>query len=402
MPRSGEQKFCLATHANEFCELGLPVTKMFTLPPAPLQITTSILTMSQTNPTTGKSSENKPHKTSPSAQILSNVELLVAMCEEQERAAAAASEPADTSVIETAVEKSVKAAVNDTVARVVEATVSDALSSSMEKALEDCFSRFDKRIAQVEDRINQVDGQLNKLDANAQVFNARFDSLDEKIGSTTTQNDLGSAAMESQLKPQLDMIGADLAGVVSKFENQFASLERTFQDQCKTVNGFYAKLSAAESANAQPTASPAGNQADASNADDPASNWQQQKQAMLAQYGGDAKNKPDADAAIETPTTDAGNGPSEYTPESDASEVERLKQDLNAKLRQAEVELSINRARLSQERAEFERNQSELDQRSAALEAKFASMKKSEDTSQVDDDDQGGDLMTRFKRHLGS
>ena len=104
--------------------------------------------------------------------------------------------------------------------------------------------------------------------------------------------------MESQLKPQLDMIGSNLAGIVSKFENQFASLERTFQDQCKTVNGFYAKFSAAEGPKTEAsTASPAKNQGAESGADDPDSNWQQQKQAMLDQYDGDAENNADADPA---------------------------------------------------------------------------------------------------------
>ena len=135
--------------------------------------------------------ENKPQNLSPSAQILSNVEMLVAMCEEQERAASAANEPVDTSVIETAVEKSVKAAVEDTVAKVVQTAISETISESIEKALVDCFNRFDKRIADLDDRINQVDDQQNKIDSNLFAFSARFDSLDEKIDSAPLRSDLG-------------------------------------------------------------------------------------------------------------------------------------------------------------------------------------------------------------------
>ena len=107
--------------------------------------------MTETTPTPSQSKQNNLGKPSPSAQILSNVEMLVAMCEEQERAAVAASEPLDTSAIETAVEKSVKTAVDDTVAKVVATAVSEALSGSIEKALDNCLSRFDKRIAQFDE-----------------------------------------------------------------------------------------------------------------------------------------------------------------------------------------------------------------------------------------------------------
>ena len=366
---------------------------------------------------------NNPQKPSPSAQILSNVEMLVAMCEEQERAAAASSEPADTSIIEAAVEKSVRTTVNDTLANVVETAVAAALAGSIEKALDACYSRFDKRIAQFDDRVNQVDSQLNKLDTHVQSFTTRFDSLDQKIDSaptTPTHSDPGSAENGTQLSSQLDIIGSDLASVVLQFENKFSSLERTFQDQCKTVNGFYAKLNASNApktdANTTPTtdsseAAIAEKKETAPAADDSLSDWERQKQAMLASYGGAPEqpaNQATAATVTANSTSDQSDASSDASAESvssaDQTEVERLKNELNAKLREAEVELSINRARLSQERAEFERNQAELDRRSAKLEAKLAAMTTDNDGNVDDDGDpeKSTGFMNRFKRHMGN
>ena len=363
---------------------------------------------------------NNPQKPSPSAQILSNVEMLVAMCEEQERAAAASSEPVDTSVIEAAVEKSVRTTVNDTLAKVVETAVAAALGGSIEKALVACYSRFDKRIAQFDDRINQVDSQLNKLSTHVQLFSARFDSLDQKIDSAPTHSDPGSAENETQLSSQLDMIGSDLASVVLQFENKFSSLERTFQDQCKTVNGFFAKLNASNApktdANTNPTidsseAAVAEKKETATAADDSLSDWERQKQAMLASYGG-APEQPANQRTSETGTANStsdqsgasSNGSAESGFTADQLEVERLKNELNSKLREAEVEVSINRARLSQERAEFERNLAELDRRSANLEAKLAAMTTDNDGNAGDDGDpeKSTGFMDRFKRHMGN
>ena len=375
--------------------------------------------MSESIPSENQTKKDALEKLRPAAQILSNVELLVAMCEEQERAAEAASAPANTSeieaAVETAVEKTVRAVVNDTVAKVVQTAVAEALSDSIDKALENCFSRFDKRIEQFDGRIdqfdgriNQIDEQLSKLDTNVQSFNTRFDSLDEKIDSAAPPSDSNNAATELQLSSQLDVIGSDLAGVVAKFESKFASLERTFQDQCKTVNGFYAKISTADAPKTQATVSTetetsaeplAAEKEVLSAADAVASDWQKQKDAMLAKYGGDpeqqSSDQTPAAAESEKSTSDSNTDLNEAATDSD--EIEKIKQQLNEKLREAEVELSINRARLSQERAEFEREQADLERRSSKLEAKLAAM-----NTDAGDGDDGGDIMDRFKRHLGS
>lgn len=63
--------------------------------------------------------------------------------------------------------------------------------------------------------------------------------------------------------------------------------------------------------------------------------------------------------------------------------------ELQEKLRKAEIELSISRAKVSQERAQLEQLQADLERREAALGSKKAGSKKS------------GGLMDRWKKHMG-
>ena len=71
--------------------------------------------------------------------------------------------------------------------------------------------------------------------------------------------------------------------------------------------------------------------------------------------------------------------------------VDSLKEQLKAKLREAEMELSINRAKVSQEKAAIERMQADLESREATVEAKL---------QQIKSGDKKG-LMDRWKRHMG-
>lgn len=146
--------------------------------------------------------------------------------------------------------------------------------------------------------------------------------------------------------------------------------------------------------------------------DDSASHWHKQKRAMLEKYGIDPNYRPleeekkKSDKPESTSASAAEKGVSavkelegmhesinRISPE-DSDAIEKLKKDLNSKLRDAEVELSINRAKVSQERAELEKQQSELEQRAARLESKLAASQDCEGEKQ-------GGIMSRFTRHLG-
>ncbi|MFT7633233.1 MAG: hypothetical protein ACI87E_004288, partial [Mariniblastus sp.] len=121
---------------------------------------------------------------------------------------------------------------------------------------------------------------------------------------------------------------------------------------------------------------------------DTASHWHRQKEAMLSKYGIDPDYRPlmelpqttSADSS-ESPSVDSQaieglqNSASELS-EADAIEIARIKEELNAKLREAEIELSINRAKLSQQKAMLESKQVELDRRASSLDEKYAAIQK--------------------------
>ncbi len=75
----------------------------------------------------------------------------------------------------------------------------------------------------------------------------------------------------------------------------------------------------------------------------------------------------------------------------DSIEIEALKEQLTSKLRDAEVELSINRAKLSQQWAALEQKQCEMTQREAALKSKYGNL--TEATKKAG-------LLDRLSRHL--
>ena len=74
-------------------------------------------------------------------------------------------------------------------------------------------------------------------------------------------------------------------------------------------------------------------------------------------------------------------------------EIEALKAELTAKIRDAEVELSINRAKLSQQWAALEQKQFEVKQREAALHDKYGDIQPSKKKRR---------LIDRLSRHLSN
>lgn len=122
--------------------------------------------------------------------------------------------------------------------------------------------------------------------------------------------------------------------------------------------------------------------------EDSASHWHRQKTAMLSKYGIDPDYRPVIDSPSE-PVQQEESEPSvdeleeatenleslhnsiENMSAADAEAIENLKEELTSKLRDAEVEFSINRAKLSQLKAELDDRQVELERRAAALEEKY-------------------------------
>lgn len=119
--------------------------------------------------------------------------------------------------------------------------------------------------------------------------------------------------------------------------------------------------------------------------EDTASHWHRQKTAMLSKYGIDPDYRPLEDpqentSQVEQPESDLEDVAEELESlhdsidnisAADAEAIDNLKEELTSKLRDAEVEFSINRAKLSQLKAELDSRQVELERRAASLEEKY-------------------------------
>ena len=302
-------------------------------------------------------------------------------------------------------------------------------------------TELESKFAQLSKRIDQFSKQLHELNANFKLVNARLDSLESQAASTPAA------------EPAVTVLASQL-------ETRFESLENIFQTQCKMINGFFTNAgtnagdvkvkvntepvaeaevnlvtNSAPAATTEPTVAeptvteptvtePAVTEpaavtelvAETEQAampepvaapveKDPGAHWQEQKQAMMVKYGFDSEttepqaatpaqpNNNQSEVAAPAPTVDTPAATEETT-------VDELKRQLNSKIREAEVEMSINRARLMQERVEFERAQTELERRAAMLEAKLAASTGNETENVADESDDS--MMGRFKRHLGN
>lgn len=290
-------------------------------------------------------------------------------------------------------------------------------------------NKLEDRLAQLDQRVDQFSEQLNKLDANFKLINARLDSLAQRVDSVATVSETELRDVKSQVDTPTTA-NSDASDIVSTIESRFESLENIIKVQCEKVSGLFTNTTnagdakvelntdpslATETPSETKTAPTAELEQATSVEKEPTAHWQEQKQAMLAKYGFESET-PEPSAA-ESPEPEAGKAEVEAdkaeadTPAADnppasteEATVDELKRQLNSKIREAEVEMSINRARLMQERVEFERAQAELERRAATLEAKLAASKGNQeggDNSSAAEGTNNG-LMGRFKRHLGN
>ena len=117
--------------------------------------------------------------------------------------------------------------------------------------------------------------------------------------------------------------------------------------------------------------------------DEDTSQWEKQKEAMLSKYGIDSDYR-ETDGSSPPPSTkpasptEAHKKPTsqpslqDSIEHHDSADIDALKTELNEKLREAEIELSIGRAKISQQQAEIASRQVDLERRSEALESKLA------------------------------
>ena len=118
-----------------------------------------------------------------------------------------------------------------------------------------------------------------------------------------------------------------------------------------------------------------------------ASHWHRQKTAMLSKYGIDPEYRPLLDKAPKvsskvedseleevTENLESLHNSIESFSAADTEAIDNLKEELTSQLRDAEIEFSINRAKLSQLKAELDDKQVELERRASALETKYGGL----------------------------
>ncbi len=204
--------------------------------------------------------------------------------------------------------------------------------------------------------------------------------------------------LESKLGKHLESRFAELDGQISKITeavtsqqmlieaNQGSGMSQQLEEKIESIQACLTQITGQEITDDSDSDQETEPEADSSEI---GKHWHEQKKAMLSKYGID----PDYRPAIDSPTkeTDSTSVPVlrddnqekledfqdsiENMSEADAESINNLKEELTSKLRDAEIELSINRAKLSQFKAQLEEKQVELDRRSAALESKLSNKK---------------------------
>jgi hypothetical protein len=241
---------------------------------------------------------------------------------------------------------------------------SDEIASSIESKLSARLESLESQLSEVSEAIVEQSLAIET----ASQSSGMEDSNPEKSDERQARLEESIEKLTEQLGEKTDAIASDFN---SKIEAMFADLGTRVSQISQGINQFQGPGVSAD----------ANVESEELKSDDSASHWHKQKAAMLSKYGIDPEYRPVMELPkaetplasvedLEAETADA----TERMSEEDAAEIASLKETLNEKLREAEVELSINRAKLSQQRAELESVQVELDRRASAIEEKYAAV----------------------------
>ncbi len=366
--------------------------------------------MSSRNKRKSKSSKsnsgqhNSQKKPSPTAQILEHVEWLIALHEERGEPAMSVggSDAANLDVNDLAkglVEKIEPKIVNrfDAIEEKLAAFKSnDFESSSLNGAgLESLIERFDaieSKLTTIEETIQNSDDPIG-TDSNLE---ERFEAIDTRLGKVAEAIAGQQKLIESQSQNQGS---ATNASIVESFQTQFSEMLSQMKQELAAVSTIKANSiqEASDELDSEKQEAALG------------PDWSRQKQAMLSKYGIDPEHRPDMapptepDPVMETTMADETLSEelsatvqldTEETVSTEPEEIQRIKKELNSKLRDAEVNLSIERAKLSQLEAELESKQIELERRDSELSAKYKGRQNS------NSDSEQFSLLDRLKKHL--
>lgn len=298
--------------------------------------------------------------------------------------------------------------------------VESAAISKATSELKDLLVQNNKRFEALENKLGDLTNQIAKQtsesgtagesqdDSVGQLFdlyNSHFSVQQSKLDELVlgleckSSSDMDSEHLVETFNQRFEAIGSGLEKLASILQGQ----QQLLEGQTKRIDSL--NLSVGETKN-QTTDEPAEVETSETEnqEDDSASHWNRQKEAMLSKYGIDPAHRPSMEmpAVEETivSTMEVGVAKPEIAvsienlnPE-DAEAIEHLKDQLNEKLRDAEVELSIKRAKLSQFNAELDEKRVELERRESALLSK----------QQLNTPDKKASpgLLERLKRHLSA
>ncbi|MDE0938094.1 MAG: hypothetical protein OSA89_19470 [Mariniblastus sp.] len=213
----------------------------------------------------------------------------------------------------------------------------------------------------------------SKIDSLSKSFNDQ-----SKVLETSGVYDLKSAdwLFQEDKKQELETNLASVTNqITEKTEFIIGSFETRFENVIQDMGEKFSELiQQSDQANHEST------DKDEDEDEDETSHWEKQKEAMLSKYGvesdhGDAgKTPPSASAKPLNQTTPREKPAVESPPQQplDTHDIDALKSELNEKLREAEIELSIGRAKISQQQAEIASRHVDLERRNEALESKLA------------------------------
>ncbi len=203
---------------------------------------------------------------------------------------------------------------------------------------------------------------------------SRPDDFRQLLDAQTTQI---AESLQNQIEKRFEILESQIENVNDTITGVFKfQIEQMFEDLTSKITQLYQGNGQQKSELELPTV--------VSKSNDTASHWHKQKEAMLSKYGIDPDYRPVMDLprkpVPETPPSEpapvepASVESVSVIPEADAAAIEELKERLNAKLRETEIELSIGRAKISQQRALLDEEQVEFDRRAKLIEEKYQAL----------------------------
>jgi len=262
-------------------------------------------------------------------------------------------------------------------------------TSALVEKIETKLDSVDEKI----ESLSELTSQQSDESGDHAEWNDRYEALDQRVSKIYEVIEAQQQLIETQNTDGKEKVDSLVNSVQIQFDHLLDELTKRLKNNADDSD----ESEEAESTN--------------NLNDDSASHWSKQKAAMLSKYGINPEHRPDlelpssaVDPVKEVTEQDQGEKSSAeetlkdilktISPE-DADVVHRLKEELNSKLQAAEVELSIERAKLSQFNAKLESKQVELERSTELLNKKYEEYDRNSVENKMG-------MLERLKRHLNA